>query len=61
MEIPEALTFDDVLLEPRHSSVLPKETIVSTQLSSAVTHAIRIGNNYLTQSLRSPCGCNSLL
>ena len=22
MEIPEALTFDDVLLEPRHSSVL---------------------------------------
>ena len=37
MEIPEALTFDDVLLEPRHSSVLPKETIVSTQLSSAVT------------------------
>ena len=40
MEIPEALTFDDVLLEPRHSSVLPKETIVSTQLSSAVTLGI---------------------
>ncbi|CAN1596170.1 COG2070 Dioxygenases related to 2-nitropropane dioxygenase [Candidatus Pelagibacterales bacterium] len=40
MEITEALTFDDVLLEPRHSSVLPKETIVSTQLSSAVTLGI---------------------
>ena len=40
MEIPEALTFDDVLLEPRHSSVLPKETIVSSQLSSAVTLGI---------------------
>ena len=40
MEIPEALTFDDVLLEPRHSSVLPKETIVSTQLSSSVSLGI---------------------
>ena len=40
MEIPEALTFDDVLLEPRHSSVLPKETIVSTQLSSFITLGI---------------------
>ena len=40
MEIPEALTFDDVLLEPRHSSVLPKETIVSTQLSSSITLGI---------------------
>ncbi|MEY3811622.1 MAG: dehydrogenase [Pseudomonadota bacterium] len=40
MEIPEALTFDDVLLEPRHSSVLPKETIVSTKLSTTVTLGI---------------------
>ena len=40
MEIPEALTFDDVLLEPRHSSVLPKETIVFTQLSSSVSLGI---------------------
>ena len=37
MEILEALTFDDVLLEPRYSSVLPKETLVSTQLSPTVT------------------------
>ena len=40
MEIPEALTFDDVLLEPRHSSVLPKETVVSTKLSLSVTLGI---------------------
>ncbi|NCU49941.1 MAG: CBS domain-containing protein, partial [Candidatus Fonsibacter ubiquis] len=40
MEIPEALTFDDVLLEPRHSSVLPKETLVSTKLSESVTLGI---------------------
>ena len=40
MEIPEALTFDDVLLEPRYSSVLPKETVVSTQLSSSITLGI---------------------
>ncbi len=40
MEIPEALTFDDVLLEPRHSSVLPKETLVSTKLSDSVTLGI---------------------
>jgi len=40
MEILEALTFDDVLLEPRYSSVLPKETLVSTQLSPTVTLGI---------------------
>ena len=40
MDIPEALTFDDVLLEPRHSSVLPKETLVSTKLSDTVTLGI---------------------
>jgi IMP dehydrogenase len=40
MEIPEALTFDDVLLEPRYSDVLPKDTVVSSQLSSTVTLGI---------------------
>ena len=40
MEIPEALTFDDVLLEPRQSSVLPKEAIVSTQITSSITLGI---------------------
>lgn len=33
MEIPEALTFDDVLLEPGASEVVPKEVVVKTQLS----------------------------
>ena len=32
LEIPEALTFDDVLLEPRYSEVLPSEVDVSTTL-----------------------------
>lgn len=32
----EGLTFDDVLLVPRKSNVLPRETDVSTQLSSKV-------------------------
>ena len=40
MEIPEALTFDDVLLEPRQSNILPKEAIVSTQITSSITLGI---------------------
>ena len=36
MEIPEALTFDDVLLVPRQSRVLPNQTIVSTQITSSI-------------------------
>ena len=34
--IPLALTFDDVLLVPRHSTVLPRDADVSTQLSDAI-------------------------
>ena len=34
--IKEALTFDDVLLEPRFSSILPSETDISTQISSKI-------------------------
>ena len=33
MEIREALTFDDVLLEPSRSAVLPAQTDVSTRLT----------------------------
>ncbi|UUX49325.1 IMP dehydrogenase [Nisaea acidiphila] len=39
MDIREALTFDDVLLEPAHSSVLPAQVDTSTQL----TRSIRLG------------------
>jgi len=39
MDIREALTFDDVLLEPAHSSVLPAQVDTSTQL----TRTIRLG------------------
>ena len=39
MDIREALTFDDVLLEPALSSVLPAQVDTSTQL----TRSIRLG------------------
>ena len=34
----EALTFDDVLLVPRHSTVLPSQVDVSTNLSRRINH-----------------------
>jgi len=37
MELLEALTFDDVLLKPRASSVLPAEADTSTQLTRDIT------------------------
>ncbi|MCK4690875.1 MAG: IMP dehydrogenase [Desulfuromonadales bacterium] len=36
-EIPIGLTFDDVLLVPAHSQVLPKEVDLTTQLTAAIT------------------------
>lgn len=41
-DFPLALTFDDVLLVPRHSSVLPRETIVATQLAPGFGLALPI-------------------
>ena len=35
--IPLALTFDDVLLKPKHSTVLPKQVDLSTQISKNIT------------------------
>ena len=40
--LPEALTFDDVLLVPGESAVLPSATDVSTQLSSTIKLKIPI-------------------
>ena len=34
--VQEALTFDDVLLVPAHSTVLPKEVDLSTQLTRGI-------------------------
>ena len=34
--VQEALTFDDVLLLPAHSNVLPKEVDLSTQLTRSI-------------------------
>ncbi|MBE9487485.1 MAG: IMP dehydrogenase, partial [Chloroflexi bacterium] len=36
-EIPIGLTFDDVLLVPAHSQVLPKEVDLSTQVTATIT------------------------
>ena len=36
MEIREALTFDDVLLQPRESNVLPGQVSTATKLTSKV-------------------------
>jgi IMP dehydrogenase len=47
MEIREALTFDDVLLVPAASSVLPAETDVATQ----VTRAIRLNIPLLSSAM----------
>jgi IMP dehydrogenase len=40
--IPEALTFDDVLLVPQKSSVLPAETDISTRLTRNITLKVPI-------------------
>ena len=34
--LPEALTFDDVLLVPRHSQVLPSQVDVGSQLTTRI-------------------------
>ena len=33
----QALTFDDVLLEPAHSNVVPREVSLATQLTKNIT------------------------
>ncbi len=38
----EALTFDDVLLVPAHSNVLPKDVNLSTKLTRGITLNIPI-------------------
>ena len=37
MKIRDALTFDDVLLEPAHSTVLPANTNISTRLTQKIS------------------------
>ena len=47
MEIRDALTFDDVLLEPAESRILPSEANTSTQL----TKTIRLGIPLLSAAM----------
>ena len=37
MKIRDAFTFDDVLLEPAHSTVLPAKTNISTRLTQKIS------------------------
>ena len=37
MKIRDAFTFDDVLLEPAHSTVLPAKTNISTRLTKKIS------------------------
>ena len=37
MEIKEALTFDDVLLVPNKSNILPNETDTQTRITSSIS------------------------
>lgn len=37
LNLPEALTFDDILLVPAHSTVLPREVSLQTQLTKHIT------------------------
>lgn len=39
-DIPEALTFDDVLLNPGHSTVHPRDTSIETQLTAGIRLSI---------------------
>ena len=41
-ELPQALTFDDVLLMPAESAVLPAEVNISTRLTSKIDLKIPI-------------------
>jgi IMP dehydrogenase len=41
-QIPEALTFDDVLMRPGHSEVLPGETVIGSRLTRNITLNIPI-------------------
>ena len=41
-EVREALTFDDVLLEPRMSDVLPRDTDISTSITSSIQLGIPV-------------------
>ena len=40
--IKEALTYDDVLLTPKYSEILPSETVIKTQLSKNLNLKIPI-------------------
>ena len=48
--IKEALTFDDVLILPRYSSILPSKTDISLKL----TNKIKLKVPFLSSAMASP-------
>ncbi|HDR47050.1 MAG TPA: IMP dehydrogenase, partial [Geoalkalibacter subterraneus] len=57
-KIREGLTFDDVLLLPAHSTVLPKEVDLSTHLTAAVklnTPLLSAAMDTVTESRTAIC------
>ncbi len=53
MEIREALTFDDVLLEPAESAVLPTETDTTTRLTRSIELGIPLMSAAMDTVFRS--------
>lgn len=54
MQIREALTFDDVLLEPAHSTVVPGQTNIQTRL----TRSIELGIPLISSAMDTVTECN---
>ncbi|HZN11622.1 MAG TPA: IMP dehydrogenase, partial [Blastocatellia bacterium] len=52
--LPEALTFDDVLLIPAYSAVLPTETETTTRLTRAITLNVPITSSAMDTVTESP-------
>ena len=52
MQIREALTFDDVLLVPAQSSVLPSDVDTRTRVTNQITLNIPLLSSAMEQSLK---------
>ena len=53
MEIREGLTFDDVLLEPGPSEVIPAQVDTATRLTRDITQPAGVGRVHRFTALRS--------
>ena len=59
MKVREAITFDDVLLEPSESSVLPSETILKTKITKDIDLNVPLASAAMDTVTESEYGyCN---